>query len=207
MRQAHRSGCGILHDAGQDAHRVLEPGPRVLPAGLRVGEKLLRRGRAGIGLRIGLGEGLIDRADAVGDPLRLGQELLGLGDGLFEGVERGIGQARKIARLVDQHGGLVLEALDFVVDLLQLTRCSQHALRIVGGIEDDPLCVRRRTRCDEREYGDACRKCDMQVSNRLQAPPPFAANADPLCGGRSEGRRAPTIRMRMRCGCRAVGRA
>jgi hypothetical protein len=37
--------------------------------------------------------------------------------------------------------------------------------------------------------------------------PPFAANADPRCGGRNQGRRAPTIRMRMRCRCRAVGRA
>ena len=74
----------ILHDAGLHAHGVLEAGERVLPARLRVGEKLLRRGRAGIGLRIGLGEGLIDRADAVGDALRLGQKLLGLGDRLFE---------------------------------------------------------------------------------------------------------------------------
>ena len=148
----------ILHDAGLDAHRVLESGARVLPARLSVGEKLLRRGRAGIGLRVGLGEGLVDRADAVGDPLRLGQELLGLGDRLFEAVERGIGQARKIAGLVDQHGGLVLQALDFVVDLLQLARGGQHVLRIVGGIEDDPLRERRLARRGEREYGDACRK-------------------------------------------------
>ena len=105
-----------------------------------------------------MGEGLIDRADAVGDPLRLGQELLGLGDGLFEAVERGIGQAREIARLVDQHGGLVLEALDFVVDLLQLARGGQDVLRIVGGIEDDPLRARRRACGGERQRGDACRK-------------------------------------------------
>src|SRR5271165_605020 len=77
----------ILHDASLDAHGVLESGSRVLPARLCVSEKLLRRGPAGIGLRIGPSEGLIDRADAVGDSLRLGQELLGLGDRLFAGGE------------------------------------------------------------------------------------------------------------------------
>jgi hypothetical protein len=46
-----------------------------------------------------------------------------------------------------------------------------------------------------------------KVSNRFQARPPFRGQCRPPCGGRSEGRRAPTIRMRMRCGCRAVGRA
>ena len=44
----------ILHHAGLHAHGVLEAGERVLPAGLRVGDELLRGGRAGIGLRIGL---------------------------------------------------------------------------------------------------------------------------------------------------------
>ena len=40
---------------------VLKAGERVLPARLRVGEELLRGRRAGVGLRIGLRERLIDR--------------------------------------------------------------------------------------------------------------------------------------------------
>ena len=74
----------ILHHAGLHAHGVLEAGERVLPAGLRIGEELLRGGRARIGLRIGLRERLIDRGDVVGDALRLGEKLLGLADRLLE---------------------------------------------------------------------------------------------------------------------------
>ena len=68
----------VLHDAGLHPHGVLEAGERVLPARLRVGEELLRGGRAGIALRIALRERLIDRRDVVGDALGLGEELLGL---------------------------------------------------------------------------------------------------------------------------------
>ena len=70
--------------AGLHAHGVLEAGERVLPTRLRVSEKLLRGGRAGIGLRIGLRERLVDRRDAVGDALRLREKLLGPRDRLLE---------------------------------------------------------------------------------------------------------------------------
>ena len=85
-------GGEVLHHAGLDAHGVLESGERVLPAGLRARQQLLRGGRTRIGLRVGLSEGLIDGSDAVGDPLRLGQELLGLVDRLLE-----LGRARNKA--------------------------------------------------------------------------------------------------------------
>ena len=163
MKRARRNeradlGAGrveILDDPSLDAHRVLESGSSVLPACFSVGEKLLRRCPARIGLRVGLGEGLIDRADAIGDPLRLGQELLGLRDRLFERGKRRIGQAREIARLIDQHGRLVLKAQDLVVDLLQLARGGQYVLGVIGRIEDDPLRARRHGYRGERQRCDA----------------------------------------------------
>src|SRR6185437_2860819 len=53
--------------------------------------------------------------------------------------QRRIGQARQVPALVDENGRLVLQALDLVVDLLQLARRRQQVLREVGGIEDDEL--------------------------------------------------------------------
>ena len=67
----------------------------------------------------------------------------------------GIRQAREVLGLVDQHLRLVLQALDLVVDLLQLARGGQHVLREVGRVEDDPLRVRRNGRDREREQRDA----------------------------------------------------
>ena len=95
--------------------------------------------------------------DVVGDALRLGEELLrsALIDCSSCGQRR-IGQARQVLRLVDQHGRLVLQALDLVVDLLQLARRGQHVLREVGRVEDDPLRVRRtRSRSRAASSGDA----------------------------------------------------
>ena len=46
-------------------------------------------------------------------------------------------QTLKIARHVLQHGCLVLQRLDLVVDLLQRARRRQHVLRIIGWIEHD----------------------------------------------------------------------
>ena len=78
---------------------------------------------------------------AVGDALRLREKLLGLRDLLLELRERGIGQARQVARLIDQGRRLVLQHLDFIVDLLKLARGGQDVLREVGRVEDDPLRV------------------------------------------------------------------
>ncbi len=79
------------------------------------------------------------------------EQLLGLGDRLFELRQRRIGQARQVPGLVDQHGGLVLQALDLVVDLLQLARRRQDVLREIGRIEDDPLRAGRNTGGRERQ--------------------------------------------------------
>ena len=48
------------------------------------------------------------------------------------------------------------QALDLVVDLLQLARRRQHVLRVVGGVEDDPL--RAGWRGGEGKRGDAGRE-------------------------------------------------
>ena len=77
-------GGEVLHYTGLDAHGVLESREGVLPAGLSAREQLLRGGRTRISLRISLSESLIDGGDAVSDPLRLGQKLLGLVDRLLE---------------------------------------------------------------------------------------------------------------------------
>ena len=70
--------------------------------------------------------------------MRLGQQRGGLRDRLVECRERGIRQIGEIARLVDERCRLVLQHLEFVVDLLQLVYRGQHILRVIGGIEDDP---------------------------------------------------------------------
>ena len=90
-------------------------------------------------MRIGLREGLVDGADAIGDALSLREKLFGLTDRLLELGQGRVGQILKVLRLVHQHPGLVLKALDLIVDLLQRPRCGQDILRVVGRIEDDPL--------------------------------------------------------------------
>ena len=52
---------------------------------------------------------MVDLADIVGDALRLAEKLLRALDRLLDLVERGLRQAREIARLIDQHLRLVLE--------------------------------------------------------------------------------------------------
>ena len=74
----------VLDDARLHLHGVLKAGERVLPARLCRGEELLRRGRTGMALRIGLPERLIDRRDVVGDALRLDEKLLGSRDRLLK---------------------------------------------------------------------------------------------------------------------------
>ena len=46
-----------------------------------------------------------------------------------------------------------MQALNLVVDLLQLARRGQHVLGVVGGVEDDPL--RTGWRVGDGEGGDA----------------------------------------------------
>ena len=60
------------------------------------------------------------------------EKLLGLADRLLKLCKRGIGQARQVARLIDQRRRLVLQHLDLIVDLLQLARGGQDVLRVVG---------------------------------------------------------------------------
>ena len=66
----------VPHHAGLHPQGILEAGQRVLPARLGIAEELLRRGRAGVALRIESLEGLIDLVDVVGDALRLDEQLL-----------------------------------------------------------------------------------------------------------------------------------
>jgi hypothetical protein len=54
-------------------------------------------------------ERLVDLLDVVGDALRLLQELLGALHRLLKLLERGVRQAREVARLVDQHRRFVLK--------------------------------------------------------------------------------------------------
>ena len=75
----------------------------------------------------------------VGEPLRLLQKILCALDRLLQLRKRRIWQARQILRLVDQHLPLVLQRQDLIVDLLQLTRGSQHILGIVVGVEHHEL--------------------------------------------------------------------
>ena len=82
---------------------------------------------------------MIDLLDVEGDVLRLREKLLGALDRLLKLLQRGVRQAREIARLIDQHLRLVLQRGDLVVDLLQRARRGQDILRVVGGVEDDRL--------------------------------------------------------------------
>ena len=60
-------------------------------------------------------------------------------DRLLELGQRRIRQARQVLGLVDEHVGLVLQAVNLVVDLLQRARGGEHVLREVAGIVDDQL--------------------------------------------------------------------
>ncbi len=82
-------------------------------------------------------ECLVDVLDVEGDILRLAQKLLRALHILLQGLERAIRQARQIAGLIDEHGRLILEALNLVVDLLQCARGREDVFGVIGGIEDD----------------------------------------------------------------------
>ncbi len=133
----------ILYDAGLHVHRVLITGARVFPAGLGVGFQLVRCRRAGICRWIDLGEGLIDRRHVVADVLRLGKQLLGLADRLVELRQCRVWQAGEIFALVDEHRGLVFQALDFIIDLLKFSRGGQHVLGKIARIKNRDLRVGR----------------------------------------------------------------
>src|SRR5690606_4476285 len=96
------------------AHGVLQTADRVLPPAARIGDKL-GVGRRKRDVAILLLERLVDLADLEGEILGLPKKLLGALDVLLELLERRIRQARQIARLIDEHRRLVLEALNLVV--------------------------------------------------------------------------------------------
>ncbi len=58
----------ILHHTGLHTHRILIRSKCVLPTGLRVGEKLLRRGRSRVVHGIGRRERGVDRVYVIGNP-------------------------------------------------------------------------------------------------------------------------------------------
>ena len=129
-------------DTGLHPQRILVGGQRVLPALLGIADELLRRGRAGVTLRVESLEGLIDLVDVVGQALRLVEQLLRACERLLDRLQARIRQARQVLRLVEQHLGLVLQAGDLVVDLLQRAGGLQHVLGIVGRVIDDHLRAR-----------------------------------------------------------------
>ena len=73
-----------------------------------------------------------------------------------------------------------MQALDLVVDLLQLARRGQHVLGVVGGVEDDPLRLggrvgegerRRRQRRGPIEYeGKSLRGLLMLRGDHVRRP-------------------------------------
>ena len=105
-------------------------------------------------------KGPIDALNIERDVLSLAQKLLRALKALLKLLERGMRQAREIARLIDEHLRFILELCDLVVDLLQRARGSEHVLRVIGRIIDDPseakLSMRRRD--EDRRQGDGHRQ-------------------------------------------------
>lgn len=83
-------------------------------------------------------ESALDGADIVGDALGFVQQLLGLPDLVLQGLHDRQRQALKVLRLVDERRRLVLQHADLVVDLLKRASGSQHVLRVIGRIVNDP---------------------------------------------------------------------
>src|SRR3546814_383340 len=100
-------GVDVADDAGLHAHRVLKAVDRVLPALARAGDQLLV-GSRDRGVAVGGLECLVDLLDVERDVLRFGQQRLRPLDRLLDLLERGVRQAREVARLVDQRLRLVL---------------------------------------------------------------------------------------------------
>src|SRR3546814_6331879 len=75
-----------------------------------------------LGWRVAGLEGAIDLLHVIGNALRLPQQLLGPSDRLLEFLQRGVGQARQIAGLIDEALRLVLQRGDLVGDLLERAR-------------------------------------------------------------------------------------
>ena len=120
-------GVEIADDASLHPHGVLQSADRVLPPRLCIGDQRLI-GLAGVRAAVGRLERAVDLLNIVGDVLRLGEELLGALDRRLKLLQRGIRQAREIARLVDQHLRFVLKRRDLIGDLLKLARGGQHVL-------------------------------------------------------------------------------
>ena len=60
-------------------------------------------------------------------------------DRLLKLNQGGIGKARQVLGLVDQRVGGVLQGLNLIVDLLQLTGGGQQVPPVVGAVEDGNL--------------------------------------------------------------------
>ena len=101
-RHLRAVGVEIADDASLNAKSVLQGADRVLPALLSIGDQRLA-GLAGVRGSVGRLERMVDLLDIVGNVLGLAQELLGALDRRLKLLQRGIRQAREIARLVDQH--------------------------------------------------------------------------------------------------------
>ena len=90
--------------------------------------------------------------------------MLGASDGLVDGLQRGIRQARQVPRLVKQHQCLVLQARDLVVDLLQRTSGLQYVLRVVRWVIDQQLRFGRRRSEYERRKSNADQHGAMEAT-------------------------------------------
>lgn len=127
---------------------VLEPGDRGAPTRLRPLDQLAFGGRHRGGAVTPV-ERLLDLADVVSEGLGLGQKVPRPIHLLLQGLERRIGQARQIPRVVDQAGRFVLERLDLIVDLLERARRLDDALDMAGGVIDGDLGLRGRRKGGE----------------------------------------------------------
>jgi hypothetical protein len=101
----------------------------------------------------------------------LSEKLPGLPDRLLELRQGGIGQTREIAGLVEQEHGLVLQALDAVVDLLQGARGREQILAVIAGIEDGHLRARRHTGGEPGRKRDSGEQHANATSGHRKSPP------------------------------------
>ena len=127
----------IGNRARLDLEGIFEGRHAVLPARLGAFDHRPLRGTERYVL-VMLVESALDGADIVGDALGFVQQLLGLPDLVLQGLHDRQRQALKVLRLVDERRRLVLQHADLVVDLLKRARGSQHVLRVIGRIVNDP---------------------------------------------------------------------
>ena len=108
--------------------------------------------RGGIPLGVQSGKGLVERREFVGKPVRLGQQLLASPDRLPQPVYDIEVQGGKVARLVQQHLGLVVQLADLVVGHLQRAHGGERVLDKVGRIDDGYRACASDGRGAEQNY-------------------------------------------------------